>query len=244
MKTSLLLLFVIFCTGVTAQKKFLRIEVEGGGTIALQSYTNDNLLPPKRQGKLGTADDSQVNAYYFLPVKASQIKLRLGLGFMQRDLYINKQTIGDVLGNLFSWDLNRQPDRFSLKQVHIRNQYLNVPVGFSYRFTRKRRTVEFDGGVQFNNLFRTGTSTEARFDSAFVIPTAVQKREVESDYNHTSSSYILNMHPRIDMHIRVVENFGFNLQLQPLVFYFNSSNKKLVTSSIGLTGLMGLFYEL
>jgi hypothetical protein len=245
MKTTLLLLFVIICVDVSAQEKYMRIEAEAGGTIALQSYTNDNLVPPKRQGKPGSAEDSHVNAYYFLPLKGSQIKLRLGIGFMQRDLYMNKQTIGDILGNLFSWDLSRQPDRFGLKQVHICNQYLNVPIGFSHRLTKgKPKTVEFHWGLQFNNLFRMGTRTEAKFDSAYVIPTLTQKKQVETEYNHTSASYLINMHPRIDMNIRVIHHFGFNMQLQPLIFYFNSSNRKLVTSSVGFTGLLGLFYEL
>ena len=127
----------------------------------------------------------------------------------------------------------------------MKNQYINIPVGFSYRLAKGRpKRVEAHAGIQLNNLVLLSSHAIASFDSSFYVPTQAEKKNVEEKYGQTATHFVMSFYPRIDLRIAVVKPFGFNITLQPLMIYFNSTNKRLVRNSTGFAGFVGLYYDL
>lgn len=229
--------------GLSAQKPH-SIAVEGGGMLAFYTYTYDSLVPPKKQGKAGLLSDACVNVYYSLPAFHSSLKLKIGFGYVDRTFNINKYSLGDFIAAFFIFDGVRRRDSFHIRQVRIRNQYLNIPVGISYRLAKGRpKRVEVYGGIQLNVGVLLSSKANAFFDSAWVIPTSAQKENVEQEYSKTASRFVVNILPRLDMKINVFHDLGLYMNLQPFVFYFNSSNKRLIRNSVGFNGDLGIYYD-
>ena len=104
--------------------------------------------------------------------------------------------------------------------------------------------MEVHAGVQLNNLVLLSGHATAIFDSSYYIPTQAQKKGVEEQYGQTASHFVMSLYPRIDLRIAVIKQLGFILSLQPLMIYFNSTNKTLVKNSTGFTGFLGMYYVL
>jgi hypothetical protein len=244
MKIYLTAISILVCCMIHAQKKSNTVLAETGGAISLQSFTQDSLVPPRRKGKIAAADDLHASVQYLFSLPGTQLKLRAGIGYAERHFSLNKTSFGDMFTAIFGFGAVRQ-DTFHLSQVRMTNKYINIPVGFSYRLAHGRpKRVEVHAGVQVNNLFLISSQASGRFDSAYHIPTPAEKTRVENEYGHTATKYVSSLYPRIDLRIAVIRQLGINLTLQPLMVYFNSTNKRILQNSTSFAGFAGLYYDL
>lgn len=244
MKFLLLIFFSVIAFSSSAQIKKYSVLAEGGGAVSLFRFSKDSLVPPKRQGKTGVSSDGYAGVYFLFSLHNPAFKYKVGIGYTERGFTLNKYSFGDFFTSLFLFDSYGNSDSFHLQSVHIRNQYVNIPVGFSYRLSKnKRRICEVYTGIQLNSNILVTSNAAANFDSIYIIPTTSQKNAVEKRYAQTSGRFLVSLMPRMDLRFTVYRELGIDMTLFPFIFDINSSNKELISGAFGFVGLLGVHYD-
>jgi hypothetical protein len=243
MKKILFITVLLLCLGsVYSQTNPQRVEAELAGGITFLNFRNNELVAPKRRHGNGVGDEVMGNVYFVFPIMQHRWSLRTGLGYAERNIYMNKTSISDFFVSIFSAPPDR--DSFKLTRMQLLTRYLNIPAGISGGITKnKKQRVQIYAGGQFIASILVDKNAILDFDEYYLVPTPAERQQVEQTYENTASGFILSFQPRMDMHIRIWKGAGIRYGLIPIVFYFNSWNNKLATNRFAFTSSFGVYYN-
>ena len=243
MKNYFLISILILAFNAEAQLNKFSASAEIIGGIGLVTYSNDSLVPPKRRGKSRFDDLSFINGYFSFSLRNPRYNFKTGIGYSHRDFQLNKNNLGDFFIAIFSFGSNPS-DTFKIQQVKMNSQYLNVPIGFSYRLTKdKNKVVEFRVGLQVNSSFLVGQQVTVTFDPFYFTPTPQQAIEIEKEYAATERTFVISIQPRMDLRVRIYRNMGLFTNLQPVIINLKSYNTRLVKTRSYSSASFGVYFD-
>jgi hypothetical protein len=129
--------------------------------------------------------------------------------------------------------------------VKFTNNYLQVPISFSYSLTRPSHNFQLAVGLNFRNDFLTQSNARVIFDSVYKTPTQSDINQAKTIYTKSASKFVFTAESYIESSFSVYKNVGFLFQFRPFSFYSSDLDKRLTTSTVELFSFtFGAFYSL
>lgn len=221
MRTFLISLACFFFIKAGAQHT---VAAEVSGVLSLQRFPHDS-FPGWNARPVAIAANAFVSGYYYFSLRNPLVQLKVGLGYEQHNF--TARLDNPVAG------------------VPMTNKYLNFPVGISYCLGKRRSNIFVNAEMQLNTEVLLSSTARLDVDTSVTQTpvTSAQKQELERQYANTSSSIIFSLMPRLNTRIRIYKGLGVSFDLQPIMFYLNSSNRILFREGAGFYGSLGLFYD-
>ena len=229
-------------TPLQAQVTSYSVESDITGGVAMLHFKDNELVTPKKRNRNGTGDEVILNAYFLFAVKTPGLKIKTGIGYAERNIYMNKSGIGDFFLALIPF-ASPERDSFKVRRVQLQSKYLNVPVGFSFDMTNGPQRVHFIASLQLNAGLAMYKNARVDFDEYYLVPTSAERAETERAYENTVAGFTLGIQPRADLQVRIYKGAGINLGLIPFMFYVKSWNKKLATNHFSFASVIGAYYK-
>jgi hypothetical protein len=231
----LLILLVILQNSTRAQYGPHSLEIVQSGGFSTYSFQHDSLVFPRRRGQAAFGSEAGVAAIYQFHFVRQRLALKAGLGYGNKEIYMNKYNIGDLLASLFPFGGFRKDSSY-LSHVTISGKYLVVPFSFNYRLTRNmRHGAQFFVGIEMSFQLLLRSFARVEFDSAYHFGSPRESEVLKGKYAAQMRRFLLSFAPHIDLRIRCYRNLGILFNLFPISFYGSSLTKE-ITSSGGVIG--------
>ena len=229
---------------IHAQGATKTLKADVSGIVYVARFQKDTLVPTKRRGRTGVITEVMANGYYDFALKNPRLLYRVGLGYSQKDMIMNKWSFGDIFFAFLPFSGGR-PDSFRLSSIRYTYDYLNIPLGISYRLTRNlEKWFQVQAGLQANFGFRIGGTTYMTVDPFLAQPTPSDLEKLKSIYNEGAASVVVGLLPRLDLAARIYKNVGIFYSIQFYTLQLNSLQGKIIKGGTGMGGGIGIYVNL
>lgn len=236
--------FFLLLQSIKAQSGAKTIRADISGIFYITQFQQDSLVPPKRRGRRGVVTELMANSYYEFTLKNLRWKYKAGIGYSQKEMVLNKYSLGDILFAFFPFS-SFQPDTFRIQSIRYKYDYLNVPLGFAYRLTRKSTNwFQAQVGLQANVGFCINKNVVLKFDPTVPPPSPSETDQLKGIYNTGASSVVVGLLPRLDLNARIYKSVGIFYGVQFYTLQLNSFHQRVARVGTGFGGGIGAYVNL
>ncbi len=239
----LVILLVILQNTSRAQHGPHSLEIVLSGGFSAYSFQHDSLVFPRRRGQLAFGWEAGVAAVYQFHFLKQRLALKGGLGYGNKEIYMNKYNLGDFVASLFLFGRTINDSSY-LSHVTITGKYLMVPFSFNYRITRNmRHGAQFFVGIEMNSQLLLRSFARIEFDSAYHVGGPRESEVLKEKYAAQMRKFLLSLTPHFDLRIRCNRNLGILFNLFPISFYGSSLTKEITSSGGAISSSFGIYYN-